>query len=633
MISRLLIANRGEIAVRVARGAREMGITPLGVYSEADAGAYHLQFMDAAECIGPAPATQSYLNVASVIAAAKTLRADAVHPGYGFLSERAEFAQAVIDAGLVFVGPRPESMAAMGSKIEAKRRVREFDVPVVPGYEGDDQTPARLRSEAAQIGFPLLIKASAGGGGRGMRVVEDLAQFDEALEAAKREALAAFGNDAVLLERYLRRPRHIEFQVLGDRFGNVLHFGERECSIQRRHQKIVEEAPSVALSEELRARMGDAAVRAAKSVDYVNAGTCEFMLDEDGGFYFLEMNTRLQVEHPVTELVYGIDLVHWQLRIAAGEALPFKQEDVRPRGWAIETRIYAEDPANHLLPSTGIVTVWDPPQGPGIRLDAGVETGSEVSVYYDPMLAKLIVWGENRAAAIARLTQALETFAIGGIRANVPLLLWIARDDAFRAGDTTTRFLEERLDESIFTRERTVPQSVLASAAAALLREGRAPWRIGSVGVPLDLQTGSARVAMEATATPQPGVWQITGAFTGEVRTDRTLNNAHVSAHGVAVFEDGGSWHFEFAAPPSTHALGSHAGAGASGRVAAPMPGKIVKVAVKEGDAVQTHDLLLVLEAMKMEHRIEAPSDGTVQAVHVREGDIVPGDAILLEVQ
>ena len=421
MIKRLLIANRGEIAVRVARGAREMGISPVGIYSEADANAYHLRFMDDAACIGPAPAPESYLNIAAVVAAAKSLRADAVHPGYGFLSERAEFARAVRDAGLTFVGPTPESMAAMGSKIEAKRRVREFEVPVVPGYDGDDQSAKRLREEAQRAGFPLLIKASAGGGGRGMRVVERLEQFDEALEAAKREALAAFGSDAVLLERYLRRPRHIEFQVLGDTHGNIIHLGERECSIQRRHQKIVEEAPSVALSPELRAEMGAAAVRAAKSVDYVNAGTCEFMLDEDGSYYFLEMNTRLQVEHPVTELAYGIDLVHWQLRIANGEQLTIKQQDVQPRGWAIETRIYAEDPANHMLPSTGTITEWAPPEGPGVRVDGGVERGSEVSVFYDPMLAKLIVWGEDRNAAMDRLTLALQDFRIGGIRANVPL--------------------------------------------------------------------------------------------------------------------------------------------------------------------------------------------------------------------
>ena len=633
MIKRLLIANRGEIAVRVARGAREMGITPLGIYSEADSDAYHLQFMDDSACVGPAPAAQSYLNIEAVIAAAKSLRADSVHPGYGFLSERAEFAQAVRDAGLVFVGPSPESMAAMGSKIEAKRRVREFDVPVVPGYDGDDQSLPRLLKEAEHIGFPLLIKASAGGGGRGMRVVDRIEQFEEALEAAKREALAAFGSDAILLERYLRRPRHIEFQVLADAHGTTIHLGERECSIQRRHQKIVEEAPSVAVSPQLRAEMGAAAVRAAKSVGYVNAGTCEFMLDEDGRYYFLEMNTRLQVEHPVTELAYGVDLVHWQLRIASGERLTLAQDHIRPRGWAIETRIYAEDPANHMLPSTGRITLWDPPQGPGIRVDAGVQTGSEVSVYYDPMLAKLIVWGEDRAAAIARLTSALSDFAIGGIRANVPLLIWIARDEAYRKGDTTTSFLAERLDESIFSADKDVPQDVLAQAAAALLRAHRAPWRVGGIGVPLQLQYGTQRVAMEAAATGEPGVWQISGDYAGEVSVDRPNGKAQTGANGVTVYLNGEAWALRFAQPPSSEADGTHSADASTGRITAPMPGKIDKNAVKNGEEVSEHDLLIVLEAMKMEHRIEAPSAGKVNAIHVREGEIVGADAVLIDVQ
>ncbi|MBC5816174.1 MAG: ATP-grasp domain-containing protein, partial [Candidatus Eremiobacteraeota bacterium] len=410
MIERLLIANRGEIAVRIARGAREMGIVPLGIFSEADAGAFHLSAMDEAICVGPATASESYLNIENVIAAAKTMRADAVHPGFGFLSERAAFAQAVRDAGMIFVGPAPEAMSAMGSKRDAKQLVRTHNVPVVPGYEGANQNVKTLRAEAKKIGVPLLIKASAGGGGRGMRVVEDLKSFDEALEAAKREAKAAFGDDTVLLEKYLKRPRHIEFQILADAHGNTIHFGERECSIQRRHQKIIEEAPSVALTPALRAEMGAAAVRAAQAVKYVNAGTVEFMLDQDGKYYFLEMNTRLQVEHPVTELAYGVDLVAWQLRIASGEKLTIDQKDVAPRGWSIEARIYAEDPYNNMLPSTGTITAWEPPQGPGIRCDAGIEWGSEVSVYYDPMLAKLIVWGTDRSHAVRRMRTALDEF-------------------------------------------------------------------------------------------------------------------------------------------------------------------------------------------------------------------------------
>ncbi|MEO6834559.1 MAG: acetyl-CoA carboxylase biotin carboxylase subunit [Candidatus Tumulicola sp.] len=643
MIRRLLIANRGEIAVRVARAAREMEIVPLGIYSEADARAYHLQFMDDARCVGPAPAAESYLDADSVIAAAASMRADAVHPGYGFLSERAAFAQAVNAAGLVFVGPTPAAMAAMGSKIEAKRRVREFDVPTVPGYDGDDRSLATLREQAAQIGFPLLIKASAGGGGRGMRVVESLAQFDESLAAAQREARAAFGDDAVLLERYLRDPRHIEFQILGDAHGALIHLGERECSIQRRHQKIVEEAPSVALSPELRAAMGAAAVRAAKSVGYVNAGTCEFMLDADGRYYFLEMNTRLQVEHPVTELVYGVDLVHWQLRIANAEHLTVSQDDVRPRGWAIEGRIYAEDPANRLLPSTGTIARWAPPEGPGVRVDAGVTTGSEVSVYYDPMLAKLIVYGTDRAHAVARFERALEHFTIDGVRTNVPLLLWIARDEAFRAGDTTTSFLAQRLDESTFAKV-AAPREATLLCAAALLLDGIAPWRVAGVGIPLRLQHDGTVAELTADATVVPGTWFLSGDLVGELRAERRGEAVRVvfgdltvvgamtrEGDAFVVHFDGRVHAFRFAEPPAIASAAAARGGAADGHVTAPMPGKIVKIAVREGDAVEERALLVVLEAMKMEHRIEASIGAKVKSVRVKEGQIVPSGAVLVE--
>ncbi|MGH8163614.1 MAG: biotin/lipoyl-containing protein, partial [Rhodanobacteraceae bacterium] len=493
-----------------------------------------------------------------------------------------------------------------------------------------DQTGARLLEEARRIGTPLLIKASAGGGGRGMRVVDDLARFDEALDAAKREAQSAFGSDAILLERYLRRPRHIEFQVLADERGNTIHLGERECSIQRRHQKILEEAPSVALTPQLRAAMGAAAVRAARSVGYVNAGTCEFMLDEDGRFYFLEMNTRLQVEHPVTELVYGIDLGHWQLRIANGDALTIAQDDVRPRGWAIETRIYAEDPANHLLPSTGTISRWEPPQGPGIRVDAGVQTGSTVSVYYDPMLAKLIVWAADRDGAVARLTDALERFHIGGIRANVPLLLWIARDAAYRAGDTTTQFLTERLDESIFNA-RAASKGDALLAAGALLRDGRAPWRLGGVGIPLRLRSGTAEYALEAELTRDPDAWRLTGDIEGLLRVESVRGVLAVSLDGERYVADGAAPEFAFADAPSLDGAVNAGGAAASGRIVAPMPGKVIKVAVTQGAAVAQHGLLVVLEAMKMEHRIEAPGAGTVKSIFVKEGEIVAGATALVE--
>jgi 3-methylcrotonyl-CoA carboxylase alpha subunit len=641
VIRRLLIANRGEIAVRIARAAREMDIAPLGIYSEADARAYHLRFMDEARCVGGAAATESYLNAAAIMEAARAMHADAIHPGYGFLSERAAFARAVIDAGLIFVGPSSDAMAAMGSKIEAKRRVRKHDVPTISGYDGDDQSREHLRAEAERIGVPLLIKASASGGGRGMRVVESLERFDESLEAAKREAAAAFGDDTVLLERYLRNPRHIEFQVLADAHGTTIHLGERECSIQRRHQKIVEETPSVALSPELRARMGAAAIRAAQSVNYVNAGTCEFMLDEDGAFYFLEMNTRLQVEHPVTELVYDLDLVSWQIRIAAGERLVLSQEDVTARGWAVEARIYAEDPANNLLPSIGTIATWRAPEGPGVRVDAGVDAGSEVSLYYDPMLAKLIAFGADRPQAIARLRDALDDFAVAGVRTNIPLLAWIVRDEAFLSGETTTGFLDQRWDAAYALPK--VSAEIARLAAGAVLAAGCAPWRVGGVGVPLNVRFGETVVSLHATALADG--WRLDGDFRGTINAQLSGERVRVTfdnrvlaglffreARGFSVASEGRRYFFDFAPAARSDVAGVVGGTGGDGRVAAPMPGKIVKISVHEGDAIAEHDLLLVLEAMKMEHRIEAAGAGNVKAIFVREGEIVPAGAPLVEV-
>lgn len=644
-MKRLLIANRGEIAVRVARAAREMEIVPLGIYSEADAHAFHLQFMDEVRCVGPAPAADSYLNADAIIAAAHAMKADALHPGYGFLSERAPFARAVRDAGLIFVGPTPDAMAAMGSKIEAKRRVRTFNVPTIRGYDGDDQSEATLQTQAHHIGFPLLIKASAGGGGRGMRIVESLAGLREALESAKRESLAAFGDDRVLLERYLLDPRHIEFQILADSHGTTIHLGERECSIQRRHQKIVEEAPSVALTRELRAAMGAAAVRAAESVEYSNAGTCEFLLDRDGDYYFLEMNARLQVEHPVTELVYGIDLVQWQLRIAAGERLTISQVEMQPRGWAIEARIYAEDPANEMLPSTGTITLWSPPQGPGIRLDAGVTTESAVTHYYDPMLAKLIVYGSNRPSAIARLQRALVDFTVDGVLTNLPLLLWIARDRAFIAGETTTSFIDRRLDESTFLRGAPPNEAVLL-CVAALLADRRVPWRIGEVGVPLRLAHCEGVVELRADAAEDSNHWWISGDRRGELRAHRQGDVVRAEFDGTAIsgavtYNDasfnvhlaGQTWSFEFAPPPSLDAVAGRGGPAAGAHLTAPMPGKIVKIAVRDGQAVEEHALLIVLEAMKMEHRIESSAAATVKSVLVKEGQIVAAGVPLVELE
>jgi 3-methylcrotonyl-CoA carboxylase alpha subunit len=640
-IRRLLVANRGEIAVRIARAARECGIAPLGIYSDADANAYHLEAMDDAERIGPGSATESYLAVERVLAAARELRADAVHPGYGFLSERAHFAQAVVDAGLIFVGPPPEAIAAMGDKAESKRRARQHGVPVVPGYDGEDQSPEALRDAARAIGPPLLVKALAGGGGRGMRVVTDLASFDEALQAAQREALGAFGDQKVLLEKYVNRPRHIEFQILADAHGTTIHLGERECSIQRRHQKLIEEAPSVALDDDLRARMGDAAVRIARSVGYVNAGTVEFLLDEDGAFYFLEMNARLQVEHPVTELVHGIDLVREQLRIAAGERLQIVPLESAPRGWAIEARINAEDPQNGYLPATGRLVRWEPPEGPGLRLDSGVTAGSEVSIYYDSMLAKLIAFGPDRASAVRRLTAGLAAFRIVGVPTNLPLLLDILQDVTFRTGYTTTAFLTEHAN-FLEPAAADEPDQAFLLALGATLAQPRS-WRVGGVGIPVHLAGSARRLSVTASRLEGAGAWRLSGDAHGDLQADvsgervsvtldgsRCAGRASVSPSGVAVTFAGRRYDLAFVPAPQLGAGAAAAGA-AHGAVTAPMPGKILKVAVKAGDAVAERDLLVVLEAMKMEHRIEALQPGIVKRVAVAPGALVASGATLVE--
>lgn len=641
MIRRLLIANRGEIAVRVARTAREMGVAPLGVYSEADANAYHLGFVDDARCIGPAAAARSYLDVAAILRAAKEMGADAIHPGYGFLSENAAFAKATNDAGIVFVGPPPDAIAAAGSKIAAKKRAQEAGVPTVPGYDGEDQSPATLREQAERIGFPVLVKASAGGGGRGMRVVNEARGFDEALASARREARGAFGDETVLLERYLRDPRHIEFQILADAYGKTLHLGERECSIQRRHQKVVEEAPSVAITPALRAEMGAAAVRVAQSVGYVNAGTVEFMLD-DRGYYFLEMNARLQVEHPVTEMAYGLDLVAWQLRIASGEALTLSQAEIAPRGWAIEVRVTAEDPAHGMLPSSGTISHWNAPQGPGVRLDAGVTHGSEVGLDYDSLLAKLVVHAEDRPSAIARLRRALSEMRVDGLHTNLPLLRWIAHDDVFATGSISTSFFEQRLDESRF-RPQPPRRDAIALAAAATLLDGSAPWRLGGVGQPLFFTSGEEHVLLWASALASPNAWELSGALSGRLEA-RALGGeivAHLDGHeirgsvelstrGARIVSGDATYDLDAGAAPRT-AESSGAAERSNGAIAAPMPGRVVRVAVAPGEAVEPNQLLVVLEAMKMEHRIESSLAATVRAVLVREGEIVAGGAPLVE--
>ena len=500
MFTKLLIANRGEIALRVIRAARELGIRSVAVYSDADAHAPHVREADEAVHIGAAPSSESYLRGDRIIEAALRVGAEAIHPGYGFLSEREPFARAVGDAGLVFVGPPPEAIAAMGSKTAARKLAIDAGVPVVPGTTEALRDAAEAREIAARFGYPVLLKAAAGGGGKGMRVVQSPDELPAALETARREARNAFGDDAVYVEKYILGPRHVEIQVLGDQHGTMLSLGERECSVQRRHQKMIEEAPSVAVTPELRARMGEAAVRAARAAGYVNAGTCEYLLDREGRFYFLEMNTRLQVEHPVTELVTGIDLVQWQLRIAAGERLPFRQEEIVPRGWAIECRITSEDPSSSFLPSTGRISYLRLPGGPGVRWDGGIGIGSEVGLHYDPMLAKLIVWAPTRQAAIERMHRALLELTVEGVETSRDFHLRVMEDEEFRRGAIEIQWLERRLQSLV-----TVPPPADGERAAAV------------AGVLLAERERSTRVSSAASNGAAPAVdrWTETGRREG----------------------------------------------------------------------------------------------------------------------
>ena len=470
MFRKVLVANRGEIALRVIRACQELGVKTVAVYSDVDVRAPHVREADEAVLIGPPPSSESYLRGDKIIEAAKVTGAEAIHPGYGFLSEREWFARAVRDAGIVWIGPPAEAIAAMGSKTSARTLALANNVPVVPGTTEALESAKEAEKIAKKFGYPVLLKAAAGGGGKGMRVVSAPKELAGALEAARREAKAAFGDDAVYLEKFVAQPRHVEIQILADTHGTVLSLGERECSVQRRHQKMIEEAPSVAVDSALRKKMGETAVRAARAAGYVNAGTCEFLLDRSGEFYFLEMNTRLQVEHPVTELVTGIDLVQWQLRIAAGEKLPFRQEDISPRGWAIECRITSEDASNNFLPSTGRIEHLHLPSGPGVRWDGGIESGSEIGLYYDPMLAKLVVWGADREQAITRMRRALVDLIIQGVETSRDFHIRVMDDDQFRRGEIDIQWLERRLTSIL---ERRPPEESLrvAAIAGALLAE------------------------------------------------------------------------------------------------------------------------------------------------------------------
>jgi 3-methylcrotonyl-CoA carboxylase alpha subunit len=655
-VRKILVANRGEIAARIFRSCRALGIGTVAVYSEADRGALHVRAADEAYLIGPAPAAASYLSIERILAAARQAGADAIHPGYGFLSERAAFAEAVAAAGLLFIGPSPDAIARMGDKVAARGLAQEANVPVVPGYDGADQSAARLASEAARVGFPLLVKASAGGGGRGMRVVQAPAELPAALESARREAGAAFGDERVFLERLIAGPRHVEIQVFADRQGGVIHLGERECSIQRRHQKIVEEAPSPALAPALRAEMGAAAVRVARAVDYLGAGTVEFILGEDGSFYFLEMNTRLQVEHPVTEALTGLDLVAMQIAVATGESLPLRQEDVQARGHAIEVRLYAEDPQRY-LPSAGQILALDfpPADAPSLRIDAGYAAGDTVGTHYDPLLAKIVVHGADRATAILRLREALAATSLTGVTTNLPLLRAIAASAGFAAADTTTDFLERHA----LDLEPEPPIEALAAAAAFDLGRGgllggalpaspwqAGPWRLGRADLPLRYQSGGRELVVLASheggahwrfacgeqaltaALDPPDDGGITLEFDGQTRSVavRALPGA------LLVPWQGQFYRLARARAPEARA---HMGLGAEASdhdLRAPMPGTVRRLLVAEGQEVALNQALLVLEAMKMEHTIASPYDGRVTRLLVAEGELVSAGAPLIEI-
>ncbi|HTR51028.1 MAG TPA: biotin carboxylase N-terminal domain-containing protein [Kofleriaceae bacterium] len=643
-IDKLLVANRGEIALRVMRTARAMGIATVAVYSDADADAPFVRFADEAVRIGPPPARESYLAIPALLDAARTTGADAIHPGYGFLSENPAFAEAVADSGLVFVGPPAHVIRALGSKQAAKRLAERAGVPVVPGYHGDDQ--ARLVDEARAIGFPLLVKASAGGGGKGMRVVRAAGELADALERARGEARAAFGDDTLLLERYVERPRHVEIQILGDTHGHVVHLGERECSIQRRHQKIVEEAPSPALDAARRAQMGDAAVALAREVGYVSAGTVEFIVDQDGRFYFLEVNTRLQVEHPVTELVTGLDLVREQLRIARGEPLAIAAAP-EPRGWAIEVRLCAEDAERDYLPTTGSVLACDIP--PTIRADVGVAAGSAIGIHYDSMLGKLIAHAPTRAEAAQLLRRGLDETWLAGVVTNREHLARILAHPAFLAGELDTHFLDRHAGElaarppgldrlrvaaiaatlhGIAARRgahelappawrnvRFADEQVVYEHAGAEVRIGYRP-RDRAAG--FDFAIGGKTTRVDAFGVDGDRVWFVEhGHHRRRARVAWDGPRAHVLADGVQLV---------LAEQPRFPEAGAHAVAGG---LVAPMPGKVVKVLVAEGQEVAAGAPLVVLEAMKMEHTVRAADAGVVRALHVAVGDQVEHDRLL----
>lgn len=636
MFDTVLVANRGEIAVRVIRTLRALGVRSVAVFSDADADARHVREADTAVRIGPAPAAESYLSVERLLEAAARTGAQAVHPGYGFLAENASFARACAEAGLVFIGPPADAIALMGDKIRAKETVKAAGVPVVPGSSGSGLTDAELAEAAREIGMPVLLKPSAGGGGKGMRLVRDASALGEEIAAARREARASFGDDTLLVERWVDRPRHIEIQVLADGHGNVVHLGERECSLQRRHQKIIEEAPSVLLDAGTRAAMGEAAVQAARSCGYEGAGTVEFIVpgNDPSSYYFMEMNTRLQVEHPVTELVTGLDLVEWQLRVAAGERLPYGQEDIALTGHAVEARICAEDPARGFLPSGGTVLALHEPQGDGVRTDSGLSEGTEVGSLYDPMLSKVIAYGPDRATALRKLRAALAETVTLGVQTNAGFLRRLLAHPAVVAGDLDTGLVEREAEE-LLSGCGDVPEEVYDAAAAVRL-SSLAPagggwtdpfsvpsgWRLGGEPAPVVFHL---RVpGLEPVAHRPRGTNTVTPD-----RVSVTLDGVRHTFHraGDWIGREGDAWHVRDHDPVAASLTGAaHAGLDS---LTAPMPGTVTVVKVAVGDEVVAGQSLLVVEAMKMEHVISAPHAGTVSELDVTPGTTVAMDQVL----
>ncbi len=668
MFSKILIANRGEICCRIIRTAKQLGIRTVAVYSDADQDALHTTLADEAIHIGAAPAAESYLQFERIIEAAQKTAAQAIHPGYGFLSENAAFRRRCDEAGLVFIGPPVGAIEAMGSKSAAKTIMEKAGVPLVPGYHGDDQSEAVLKGAADSMGYPVLLKAAAGGGGKGMRQVWSEKEFSAALDAAKREAMKSFSDDKMLVEKYLTGPRHVEIQVFCDAHGNAVHLFERDCSIQRRHQKVIEEAPAPGMTEALRKAMGDSAIRAAKAIDYVGAGTVEFLLDSDGAFYFMEMNTRLQVEHPVTEMISGQDLVEWQLRVASGETLPCRQEDLHIRGHAFEARIYAEDPANDFLPQTGRLNfLREPRQSEHVRIDTGVVEGDDISVYYDPMISKLVCWDESRTRALKRLQHALADYSIGGLTTNIDFLYNISHSPAFERAELDTGFIDKHSDQLFHTapdQHDEDLQTVIPMAALYVLldqertlhrqqtRSVDSPWNsafgwranAGShCPVKLRWQEQEIEIHAQALASSKPAEQAfILTIGDRPVNARATFSNsdliatidghrikASVSKHGddYSLYLANRAFTFQRAKADT----GEHDASQATDHFTAPMNGTIVAQVAKPGQAVKKGDALLIMEAMKMEHSITAPCDGKVLTFNFDAGELVDGGVQLLE--